>query len=286
MVVTGASGFLGRASVRQLAADSFIVRAAIRGEARACTSQEKIRADVADVESLRLACQDCSFGIHLVGIIQEKGDATFEKVIADGTRNFATACNETGVKKLVYISALGTGANATSKYFQAKFHAEQSVINSGVPYVIFRPSVIVGPGDDFVNRFAGNFSPLPDNGASKFQPVYVGDVAKFISRALTNPAVGTFEIGGPDVLTLRQMIETAETVKGKKAMHPSIPLGLAKVGAKLVFDPLIKLGFAMPAGSDALVMLETPNVCSPGELERSVDTFGVPLTPYARAVIE
>ena len=287
VAVTGASGFVGTEVVAALVED-FTVRAVVRDDdARDPLAQESVRADVAHLGSLEAAFHDCDAVVHLVAIIKEKGSATFEGVIAEGTRNVTRACSKKGVKKIVYVSALGTGPNAPGGYFQAKWAAERFVVESGCDFVILRPSIIVGKGDDFVNRFAGHFAPLPDDGATTFQPVFVKDVAEIIRMSLLNPDIlGVFEVGGPEVLSLRQMINTAEKVRGQTAAHPSIPLGLARLGAKLAFDPLLKLGLDMPTGSDALDMLSSPNVCGQDEWEKMKRTFPIKLTPFERAVIE
>jgi NADH dehydrogenase len=287
VAVTGASGFVGGAVVKELVED-LIVRAVVRNDDdRDAIAQECIRADVQDLGSLETAFDDCDHVVHLVAIIKEKGSATFDEVIAQGTRNVVRACGKKGVAKIVYVSALGVNPKASGGYYQAKWSAERFVVESGIDFVILRPSIIVGKDDDFVNRFAGHFTPLPDGGSTLFQPVFVGDVAKIIRKAIAmKDCHGIFEVGGPRVLSLRQMIDTAESIRDCKAIHPSIPLYLAKLGAKLAFDPLLKLGLDMPAGSDALEMLSSPNICSPAEYEKTMRTFELEPVRFEEAVIE
>ena len=282
VLVTGASGFVGTATVERLAKDGFTVRAMVRSPRKVPHAQENVVGDVSDPASLRNAATDCDVVIHLVAIIKEIKDATFDKVIAEGTRNVVEAA--THAKRIVYVSALGTGPDAKGGYYESKWKAEEAVRASGKPYTILRPSTIFGPGDEFVNQFAGKFVPLPDGGSTKFQPVHVKDIAEMLSCAALMNIDGVFEVGGPDVLSLREMIEIAEKKRGKKAWHPSIPLGLAKVGAKLVFDPLLKLGANMPAGSAALTMLEHDNVCDPREMRRTHAAFGIDPRPFAANV--
>ena len=282
VLVTGASGFVGKTTVERLAKDGFTVRAMVRSPRKVPRAQENVVGDVSDPASLHKAATDCDVVIHLVAIIKEIKGATFDKVIAEGTRNVVEAA--TDAKRIVYVSALGTGPDARGGYYEAKWKAEEAVRESGKPYTILRPSTIFGPGDEFVNQFAGKFVPLPAGGSTKFQPVHVRDIAEMLSCAALRDIDGVFEVGGPDVFTLRQMIDIAEKKLGKKAWHPSIPLGLAKLGAKLVFDPLLKLGVNMPAGSGALAMLDQDNVCDPREIRRTHAAFGIDPRPFADTV--
>lgn len=285
VAVTGASGFVGSATVSRLRQDGQIVRAILRsGHSPMAEANENVVADVANAASLSEAFLDCDAVIHLVAIIKEKGSSTFEGVIAEGTENVVKACRSRGVARLVYVSALGTGEKARGKYYAAKRRAEEAVIGSGIPYVILRPSLIIGEGDAFLDQFAGKSVPLPANGSTRFQPVCVQDVACMLSMAASSPAEGTYEVGGPAVLSLRQMVETAERKHGRRGWHPGVPLGLVKFVARLVFDPLLRAGKEMPTGSDALAMLDRPNVCSPGELERTLEVLPVSLARFEDCV--
>lgn len=282
VLVTGATGFVGKAVVERLATAGFTVRAAVRSPSLVPHAKEHIVADVSDVKSLRTAVSDCDSIIHLVAIIKEIGKDTFQKVIAQGTRNLLEAA--TGIERFVYVSALGAEPEAPGDYYRAKWQAEEAIRDTRLPHTILRPSIIHGRGDAFISQFAGKPAPLPADGQTKFQPVHVTDVAEILSRAALQDADGVFELGGPDVLTLRQMIDIVEEKRGKKAWHPAVPLGLAKVVAKLVFDPLLKLGANMPASSAAMEMLERDNICAPGQLDRTISTFGTSLKPFAESV--
>jgi NADH dehydrogenase len=282
VLVTGASGFVGTATVERLAKDGFKVRAMVRAPRKVPHAHENVVGDVSDLGSLRDATIECDVVIHLVAIIKEVKGATFDKVIGEGTRNIVEAAAD--AKRIIYISALGTGPSAKGEYYQAKWKAEEAIRASGKPHTILRPSIIFGPGDEFVNQFAGKFVPLPAGGITKLQPVHVRDVAEILSCSALQNIDGAFEVGGPDVLTLRKMIDIAERKYGKKAWHPSIPLGLAKLGAKLVFDPLLRLGINMPAGSGALAMLEQDNVCDTRELRRTHAAFGIDPRSFADTV--
>src|SRR5258706_6354744 len=187
--ITGGTGFVGREIVRRLYAHGDSVRLLVRNPLSPTVRQlvphyahELKTGDVQDAETLRAAIEGCDAVIHLVGIIREVGTQTFENVHARGTQNVIAAAQRAGVKRFVYMSALGTRANAVSRYHQTKWAAEEIVRGSGLDWTIFRPSIIYGPGDNFVNLFANlsRFSPvvpLVGGGRSKFQPVSVENVA-------------------------------------------------------------------------------------------------------------
>ena len=282
VLVTGAAGFLGRAAVKALADCGFKVRAAVRQPIRVEGAAEHCVADVNDQHSLDLAAEDCDDIVHLVAIIKALGNATFDNVIAQGTANVVSASK--AAKHFVYVSSLGTKPGAQGDYYQAKWLAEEAVRASGIPFTILRPSTLYGEGDEFINQFVGKSVPYPDGGTTKFQPVHVDDVAEVIASATKQKSEGVYEVGGPDVLTLREMITLAENKANKPGYHPSVPLGLAKLGARLLFDPLLRLGLNMPAGSDALSMLAQDNVCAPGELERTTKAFGVAPRRFREAI--
>src|SRR5579859_5313023 len=195
--VTGASGFVGEEIVRQLHAAGHSIRILARQprSPRAQEAASEYRAEihpgnVLDADSLRGGLKDCEAVIHLVGIISEIGRNTFENVHTQGTKNMVAAAREAGVKRFAQMSALGTRPDAVSRYHQSKWVAEEIVRGSGLDWTIFRPSIIYGPKDHFVNLFArlARFSPvLPiiGRGDWKLQPVPVGDVAAAFVKCLT-----------------------------------------------------------------------------------------------------
>lgn len=286
VAVTGAAGFLGRHTVDRLLKDGHRVTAIVHGEPPARLDRAGIvvaKADVSDVDRLAVACDGAQAGVHLVAIIKEgPSGKTFDSVIAQGTRNFIAAAHKACLEKIVYVSAMGTEPNSGRRYFEAKWRAEEAVRRSKLTYTILRPSTIFGPEDEFVNLFAGKFMPLPGGGESLLQPIFVNDVASIISRSLELPGAQnqTFELGGPERMRLRDIIAIAEKSIGRRRWHPPVPLPLAKLGAKLFFDPLAKLGFNVPGGSDAVDMLGMQNICSDEELDRTTRTFGLRLTTF------
>ena len=276
--VTGASGFVGEEIVRQLHAAGHSIRILARHphSPRVQGAVSKYRAEihpgnVLDADSLRGGLKDCEAVIHLVGIISEIGRNTFENVHALGTKNMITAAREAGVKRFAHMSALGTRLHAVARYHQSKWAAEEIVRQSGLDWTIFRPSIIYGPKDHFVNLFArlARFSPvLPviGRGHGKLQPVPVGDVASAFVKCLTEPrSVGqTFDLCGKDVLTFTELLDQILTVTGRKRWKAHIPLRLARLQAALlefIFPNL--LGKAPPLNRDQLIMLSEDNVGNP-----------------------
>ncbi|MCH8273304.1 MAG: NAD(P)H-binding protein [Armatimonadetes bacterium] len=285
VLVTGAAGFVGSHLIKRLVSDGREVRALVRRGPPQWMIDLGVKSasgDVTDAEDLARACDGADAIVHCVGIINEARGIRFETVIAQGTKNMVRAGKLAGVRKFVYVSALGTHANARSRYHRAKWQAEEAVRNGGVAYTIVRPSVIFGPEDRFINLFAGGFTPFPGGGRNLLQPVYVEDVAAILSSCLGLPASDnqTFGLGGPERLSLREVIGTAERVMGVRGAHPPVPVGLVMLVARFVFDPLQKAGVRVPVTSDQLLMLREPNVCTRDEDERVRSVFGLPLTPY------
>jgi NADH dehydrogenase len=276
--VTGATGFVGEEVVRQLHAAGHAIRILAR-HPRSPRIQSTVSeygaeihpGNVLDAESLRGGLKDCEAVIHLVGIISEIGRNTFENVHTLGTKNIVAATREAGVKRFAQMSALGTRPHAVSRYHKSKWAAEEIVRESGLDWTIFRPSIIYGPKDHFVNLFArlARFSPiLPviGRGNGKLQPVPVGDVAAAFVKCLAEPrSVGrTFDLCGGDVLTFMEVLDEILVVTGRKRWKAHLPPGLARCQAavlEFIFPKL--LGKAPPLNRDQLLMLSEDNVGNP-----------------------
>lgn len=275
VLVTGGTGFLGRQILRELRdaghgtlllarkPDSAAVRV-MAGEFSAT-----IRAgDILNPDSLANACDGTDAVIHLVGIISEVGKQTFENVHTRGTRHIVAAAQSAGVQRFIQMSALGTRANAAARYHQTKWAAEEIVRGSGLDWTIFRPSIIYGAGDGFVNLFArlsrwSPVVPLIGGGRMKFQPIAVESVAEAFVKSLNEPrAVGqTFELCGQEVLTLAEIVDAILAVTRRRRVKLPLPFGVARVQAALlefVFGKL--LGQAPPLNRDQLLMLQEDNV--------------------------
>lgn len=189
-----------------------------------------------------------------------------------GVKNLVELSLKNKVEHFVHISALGTGPEAKSRYHQTKYQGEQEIMNFGLVYTIFRPSIIFGPEDEFVNRFAGmlRFNPiLPQigKGTAKLQPLYIDDLARcaVASLKLAGAKNKVFEIGGPSQMTFLETIEVIKRAKGYgKRFHPRIPYapvyGLVRCAEKF--------GAKIPVTSDQLLMLKEENACDNSEVER------------------
>ena len=214
--------------------------------------------------------------IHLVGIISEVGESTFENVHVRGTGNIVTATRQAGATRFVHMSALGTRPNAVSRYHQTKWVAEDIVRQSGLDFTIFRPSLIYGPQDQFINLFARmiRFSPvvlLMGSPRARFQPVPVEVVATAFVRSLGQPkSIGqTYDLCGPDALTLSEIVDQLMDVLQRRRLKIRVPLGLARCQAaflEFVFRRLLRK--APPLTGDQLIMLQEDNVGDPQPANR------------------
>jgi NADH dehydrogenase len=272
--VTGGTGFVGEEIVRQLHQAGHPVRMLVR--TKHSTQIEKAResgaeihvGNILDAESLDGALKGIDAVIHLVGIISEVGESTFENVHVRGTQNIVTAAREQGVKRFVHMSALGTRVNAVSRYHRTKWEAEEIVRASGLDYTIFRPSLIFGPRDMFVNTFAKiiRFSPIvpiPGRRDAKFQPVAIESVAgAFVKSIGIGESVGKrFDLAGPEIFTMSEIIDQILAVMDRKRLKVHIPASVARIQAgflEFLFPKILRR--AAPLNRDQLIMLEEDNV--------------------------
>src|SRR5215467_8530901 len=239
--LTGATGFVGGHLLKRLLAEGHRVRALVRDPAKAKlpggNQVEPVQGDIVDGVGLDSGMKGCDAVINLVGIIVETRKNTFERVHHLGTRNVVEAAKRNSVSRFIQMSALGVRADGVSEYQTTKWKGEEAVRQSGIPYCILRPSLIVGPGSGFVTqmldimRKAPFFRPVPGNGKPRFRPVFVEDVAACFARALTNAAVTgkTVELGGNDDLSLDDVLAEIAGCAGisKPAVHVPMPFMLA-----------------------------------------------------------
>ncbi|MBW7836806.1 MAG: complex I NDUFA9 subunit family protein [Sphingomonadales bacterium] len=236
VTVFGGSGFIGRHLVQRLAAKGYRVRVAVRRPNEAMYLKplgavgqiQLMQANVRDAASVQAAVNGAEAVVNLVGILHEAGTQKFDALQDEGAGLIAEAAAAAGVRRLIHLSALGADALSPARYARSKARGEARVKAAYPAAAIFRPSVVFGPDDGFYNRFAGLAKilwvlPLI-GGDTKFQPVYVGDVADAILAALENPAAAgqTYELGGPTVYTLRQVYEYVFQEIG--VSRPLIPL--------------------------------------------------------------
>jgi uncharacterized protein YbjT (DUF2867 family) len=275
VLVTGATGFVGQEVVRTLHEAGHQIRILARHGGSTAVQELVARygaevrlGDVTAAAGLPGAAEGNEAIIHLVGIISEVGAATFENVHTRGTEHMVGAAQRAGVKRFVHMSALGTRPGAPSRYHQSKWAAEERVRQSGLDYTIFRPSLIFGPRDHFVNLFArlirlSPVVPVMGSGQARFQPVAVETVATAFVRALAEPkAVGqTFDLCGPERFTFDELLEQILQAMGRKRLKFHVPLGLAR-GQALVLEGLFGglLRRAPPLNRDQLLMLQEDNV--------------------------
>lgn len=281
IAVTGAFGFVGSNLIRALIPTSHNIRALVhrrRPESVDSAKVEIVEADVHDRNSLISAFNGIDAVYHLVGIITETRKLSFEKTVVEGTANVVEACRHNGVRKVIYLSALGTSETAETKYHRTKWSAEEIIRGSGLEYVILRPSAIFGPDDKFINMLAdmtrrSPIIPVIGDGRYQLQPIYVDDLAKIMVNVLGNAKAlnKTIEMGGPEQLQFRAIIALLKKMLKKRRMVVYIPLGLIKLGAS-VMELFLK---PSPVTVDQIKMLVGGNICSSNELQ---DIFEIELT--------
>ena len=245
VTIYGGSGFLGRHLVRALARQGYRIRVAVRRPELANHLQplgrvgqiHAVQANLRNAPSVEAAARDADVLVNLVGILFERGRQRFEAVHTFGAEQVALAASAHGAR-LVHVSALGADEKSPSSYARSKATAETLVLAAQPQAVIMRPSILFGPEDDFFNRFAAlaRFSPvlpLVGGGHTRFQPIYVGDVANAIALAVGgNARTGTiYELGGPDVRTFKQLMQyVLATIERRRLLVP-LPFFAAKFKA-------------------------------------------------------
>ena len=266
VMVTGATGFLGRRVVQALLDRGKDVRCLVRSPgAEVMFDQDRVDVhygSVTNPASLRAAFYDLEEVVHLVAVIQERGGATFYRINVEGTRNVLKAAEDGGVRRFVHMSAIGAQENPAMRYLYSKWVAEQLVFSSGIPYTILRPSLLFGEGDEFMNALAGLIRTMPivpviGNGKNEFQPISVDDVARCVANAVDNPRLRNrrVEIGGPQRLTYDQVVDEVAFTMSTKRWKLHIPVALMRFPVWLTE----KLFSKPPVTKDQLAMLQVPN---------------------------
>jgi NADH dehydrogenase len=275
VTIFGGSGFIGRYVVERLADKGWTIRVAVRSPRRANFLKPlgdvgqivPLRAPLQDEEAVRAACEGSEAVINLVGILYETGKQTFGEVQALGAERAAKAAAAAGAKRFVQISAIGADANSAAVYGRSKAYGEKAVREAFPEATILRPSIVFGPEDDFFNRFAAMARiapalPLIGGGGTRFQPVYVADVADAVVADLeSSSAKGeTYELGGPRTYSFKELMELLLETIGRRRYLCNLPFSLARLqGAileKFPGPPLLT--------RDQVLLLERDNVVAEG----------------------
>ncbi len=262
--ITGGTGFVGTEIQKALKGHQLqiLVRKGDVGPRNPDATY--VTGDVTDAASLKGTMEGCKTVIHLVAIITEEGGATFDKVIREGTENAVAEAKRAGVEHFILMSALGVRNDPNYPYFYAKYRAEEAVKQSGIPYTIFRPSIIFGPKDGFINQLAdlvrgAPVVPIAGTGRSLFQPVSVSEVARSFVWAVDNTASygQTYELGGPDVLSYDDIIDIIQKQIGTSKKKAHLPAGL--VGGVVALSSPLPKKLRPPVTKDQLKMLDIDN---------------------------
>jgi uncharacterized protein YbjT (DUF2867 family) len=276
--VTGATGFVGREIVKKLHAAGYSIRILARNPESVQAIEEFQRYGVEiqpgtlfDADALQKGVAGMNAVIHLVGIISEIRENTFEAVHTQGTINLITAVQQTGIERFVHMSALGTRADSESRYHQSKWLGEEAVRQSDLDYTILRPSLIFGTDDQFSTLFTKliRFSPvipILGNENAHFQPISVEDVATAFASAVVEPrSIGQiYDLCGPEELTLEEIVNEICAAMGRKRLKLRIPLSVSvKLAATLEFVFPRLLRKAPPLNREQLIMLQENNIGNP-----------------------
>ena len=278
VTVFGGSGFIGRHAVRALARKGLRVRVACRRPNVA--DRLRLLGDVGQIEimqanirmpaSIDRALEGAEACVNLVGVLYESGRQRFHSLHGQGARAVAEAAARRGIARLVQVSAIGADPASPSRYARTKAMGEQAAREAVPKAVILRPSVVFGQDDDFFNRFAALAQispalPLPGGGATRFQPVFVGDVASAIAASVVDSAVAgrTFELGGPTIYSFRELMElTLAEIKRRRILVP-LPWPLANLIGVLGDVQARVLPIAPLLTSDQVELLKSDNVADP-----------------------
>jgi len=313
VMVTGATGFVGRYVVRELLARGFTAACVVRDPDRLYAQHGEvtagdlvaIRGSLDDLGVLKEAAGQCQATIHLVGIIIERRlrGQTFDRVHVRGTANVLDATEQAGIRRYIHMSALGTRAGAVSKYHQTKWAAEEDVRSRDLDWTIFRPSLIHGPDGEFmqlIKAFVCGLTPpvIPyfGNGQAKLQPVSVNDVAHcFVESLFRDETIGKeIPLGGPEAFTWLGLYDTCRNIlPNARSWKPyaSLPPPVARLAAALSAPPMALAEILFPSlgmfrfDAGQVAMATEDSVCDPAIARQlfgiSLRDFREELTTYA-----
>ena len=279
VLVTGSTGFLGRRVVQKLIEHNYQVRCLVRtpGNERMFEpgSVDVYYGDIGDPDALASACQGVDQVIHLVAVIRESGEATYETVNHLGAERVVEAAKNAGkVSQFIHVSAVGAVNDPDLPYLRSKWQGEQAVIGSGLNYTIIRPSLIFGEGDEFINSLAAVVRLFPTvpvlaGGRNRLQPIWVDDLAQCIALSLSRHDLHghTLELGGPDQLSYNQIVDIISRTMGRRRLKVHVPVWVMRVNVALMELFMSR----PPINAEMLKMLRVRNVAELGMVEQ---TFG------------
>lgn len=298
VTIYGGSGFVGRYIAQRMAREGWRVRVAVRRPNEAIFVKtygsvgqvEPVLCNIRDDASVRLAMDGADAVVNCVGILNQVGKNKFDPVQHEGAERVARIAQESGVETMVHLSAIGADAESKSDYGRTKALGEEGVLQYMPNAMILRPSVIFGPEDGFFNRFASQarFGPiLPFAGGHvKMQPVYVDDVAEAAVKGVLGVATGVYELGGPEVKTLKDILHVMLQTIHRRRLLLNLPMFVARFMA-FGFDMLQAITFGLFTNGiitrDQLKMLANDNVVSEGA--QTLEDLGIKPTPTS-AVLE
>lgn len=276
VTVFGGSGFLGRNIVRALAKAGWRIRVAVRRPNAAyflppmgqVGQIQMVKCDVREDAAVAEAIAGAQAAVNLVGILAQRGQQRYAAIHIDAAERIARLAKEAKVARLIHVSALGADAKAPARYFKSKAEGEARVRAAFPKATILRPSIVFGPDDNFFNRFAAlarflPVLPLFGGGRTRFQPVFVGDVAEAVVRVLDDAKTAgkTYELGGPEVMTFKQVMQLVLKETGRRRLLLPLPFFFGRIqGAVLQFLPFKLLTL------DQVRMLQTDTVVGEGAL--------------------
>ncbi|OYW67615.1 MAG: complex I NDUFA9 subunit family protein [Bosea sp. 12-68-7] len=300
VTVFGGSGFVGRHVVRALVKRGYRVRVAVRRPDLAGFLQplgmvgqiHAVQANLRYPDSVAAAVKGAAAIVNLVGILQEGGRQSFSGVQANGARAIAQACAAAGIARLVQVSAIGADRDSKSLYARSKAEGEAAVLAAVPGAVILRPSIVFGPEDGFFNRFAALARVLPalplvGGGETRFQPVFVGDVAEAVARGVDGVVAGgrVYELGGPEVKSFRELLAYICEVTDRKRLLVPLPFPLARIQARILeLVDTLTLGLlpdAVKLTRDQVTLLESDNVVSAAALAEGRSFEGLGIAPVS-----
>ena len=284
--VTGGTGFVGKVLVRELLAHGFLVRCLVRPgserDLRGFEAIDRVPGDVLDPEGLVAGAEGCSAVVNLVGIIREHRarGVTFERLHTQATTNMLAVARDAGIKRFVQMSALGTRPHAYSGYHRTKWKAEEAVRASGLDWTIFRPSMIFGPGDEFISMLANMVRRLPvvpvlGDGRYRLQPIAVEHLVEGFVRSLRAPvSIGqTYEVGGPTPVPFVEILDLiGQALGGRRVRKLMVPLGPVKLATRL-----LQWAPGYPVTMDQIAMLEEESVTDPSRFYADFELTPEPL---------